>query len=322
MLHALRVGRRAQGNTAENPPVGCVIVDRAGQLAGVGWTAPGGRPHAEVAALLMAGKAAREATVYVTLEPCSHHGKTPPCAQSLIESGIKRVVMAVGDPDPRVNGKGGEMLRRAGIEVVSGVCADEARYDLRGFLSRINRNRPHVLLKLAVSSDGMIAERPGARTAITGPEFKRHVHMMRARADAILVGAGTVEVDRPKLDCRLPGLEDRSPLRVVLGDVELAGARQFPGDDVDLVGMLEQLANDGINSLMVEGGAKVARRFVEAGLVDEAVIATAPKIIGPQGVEALAGLPLAQITDNDAFVMIDEQQIAADMVRRYLKRRD
>lgn len=216
MNHAFRLGHRALGTTAENPAVGCVIV-KDDRILGVGCTQPGGRPHAEVMALAMAGADAAVATAYVTLEPCSHHGKTGPCADALIKAGIAKVVIAIEDPNPRVAGQGITMLRAAGIEVAVGAGEAQARAAHAGFFSRIIRKRPYVTLKLAVSADHKIASVPGQRTAITGEQVKARVHLMRAQSDAILVGMGTVLADNPELTCRLPGMEQRSPKAFVLG---------------------------------------------------------------------------------------------------------
>ncbi len=359
MDHAIRLSRRALGTTAENPPVGCVIV-RNGMPVGLGWTAPGGRPHAETQALAMAGDAAKGATAYVTLEPCAHHGRTPPCADALVAAGLSRVVVAVHDPDPRVSGKGLERLRASGIDVRTGLMEAAARRVLAGFLSRIERGRPHVLLKLAVSADGKIAAEPGRPTAITGPAALARAHLMRARSDAILVGAGTVKVDDPSLTCRLPGLENRSPIRVVLDDDLsipedcrlIATAEQVPAwifttlaarekalefqkahphvriipvvhDDkghVSPEAVLERLAGEGINRLMVEGGAQVARAFTEHGLVDEAAIFTAPeRVLGEGAVGALAGLPLETLTDGE-MELVEETPLGPDVLRVYERR--
>src|SRR5438477_5480522 len=195
MEMAARLAHRALGTSAENPPVGCVIV-KENRVLGVGWTQKGGRPHAETEALAMAGDA-RGATAYVTLEPCSHHGRTPPCAEALVKAGISRVVSAVEDPNPKVGGRGHAILREAGIEVKIGVNRGESPRELAGFFMRIGNNRPYVTLKLAVSADGKIAARTGERTPITGRDSRPRVHLMRAQADAILVGLGTVLVDLP-----------------------------------------------------------------------------------------------------------------------------
>ncbi len=215
MAVALRLARWSVGDTAENPPVGCVLV-RDGRIVGRGRTARGGRPHAEAIAILQAGSAARGSTAYVTLEPCAHHGKTPPCADALAAAGVLRVVAALRDPDPRVDGGGFESLARAGVTVDTGLGSDEAKAVAEGFLSRTVTGRPHVTLKLATSLDGRIATASGASRWITGPEARAHAHAMRARYDAILVGIGTAIADDPDLTCRAPGLAERSPLRVVL----------------------------------------------------------------------------------------------------------
>ena len=215
MRIALRLARRGLGRVWPNPAVGCVIVS-GGRIAGRGWTQPGGRPHAETEALRRAGERARGATAYVTLEPCAHQGVTPPCAKALIDSGIARAVVAAGDPDPRVDGGGIRMLRGAGIEVTADVCRAEAEEINAGFFNRIRGNRPYVTLKTATTLDGRIATRTGASRWITGEEARRAGHMLRATHDAILVGAGTAVHDNPTLSCRIPGLEDRSPVRVVM----------------------------------------------------------------------------------------------------------
>ncbi|MBF0128875.1 MAG: bifunctional diaminohydroxyphosphoribosylaminopyrimidine deaminase/5-amino-6-(5-phosphoribosylamino)uracil reductase RibD [Alphaproteobacteria bacterium] len=215
MRAALGLARRGLGRVWPNPAVGCVIV-REGRVVGRGWTQPGGRPHAETEALARAGGQACGATAYVTLEPCSHHGKTPPCADALVEAGLARVVMAHEDPDPRVAGRGAARLRAAGIEVVSGVLEAEARSLNAGFLSRVARGRPIVTLKLATSLDGRIATATGESQWITGAEARAQGHRLRAEHDAILIGIGTALADDPSLTCRLPGMEPRSPVRVVL----------------------------------------------------------------------------------------------------------
>ena len=211
---AIRLGRRHEGLTADNPSVGCLLV-RDGRIVGAGVTAPGGRPHAEVVALERAGADARGATAYVSLEPCAHHGRSPPCADALIAAGVARVVAAMRDPFGTVDGRGVARLREAGITVSVGTLEAEARDGMRGFLSVVERDRPYVLLKLAVSQEGWLGRR-GERVAITGPVAARHTHLLRAGADAILVGLGTVLADDPSLTCRLPGMFERSPHRYVL----------------------------------------------------------------------------------------------------------
>ncbi|HJZ20267.1 MAG TPA: bifunctional diaminohydroxyphosphoribosylaminopyrimidine deaminase/5-amino-6-(5-phosphoribosylamino)uracil reductase RibD, partial [Bradyrhizobium sp.] len=215
MQLALTLGRRGQGRTWPNPAVGVVVV-RDGVIIGRGWTQPGGRPHAEPVALAQAGEAARGATLYVTLEPCSHVGKSPPCADAVIAAGIARVVSAVEDPNPEVAGQGHARLRAAGIAVDVGLCAREAAHDHAGHFRRIRDKRPHVILKLAVSTDDKIAAAGRKPIAITGELTKARVHLLRAQSDAILVGIGTVLADDPLLTCRLPGMAARSPVRVVL----------------------------------------------------------------------------------------------------------
>ena len=235
MALALSLGRRGQGLTWPNPAVGAVVV-RDGVIVGRGWTQPGGRPHAEPEALARAGEAARGATLYVTLEPCSHFGKSPPCADAIIASGIARVVSAIEDPNPEVAGQGHARLRAAGITVDIGLGAAEAARDHAGHFRRVRGKRPHVILKLAVSSDDKIAAAGHRPVAITGEAAKARVHLLRAQCDAVLVGIGTVLADDPLLTCRLPGMEARSPVRVVLdrslrisGDSRLVhSARQTP----------------------------------------------------------------------------------------------
>src|SRR5665213_314301 len=215
MQLAISLGRRGQGRTWPNPAVGAVVV-KDDVIVGRGWTQPGGRPHAEPEALRRAGEAARGATLYVTLEPCSHTGKSPPCADAIIAAGIARVVSAIEDPNPEVAGQGHARLRAAGITVDIGLCADEAAHDHAGHFRRIRDKRPHVILKLAVSADDKIGAAGRKSVAITGEAARARVHLLRAQCDAILVGIGTVRADDPILTCRLPGMEARSPVRVVL----------------------------------------------------------------------------------------------------------
>ena len=316
MDYALRLGHRALGTTAENPNAGCVII-REGRVLGVGWTQPGGRPHAETQALAMAGEAARGTTAYVTLEPCAHHGRTGPCAKALVRAGVARVVTALEDPDPRVSGGGHAILKAAGIAVETGLGAETARRDLAGFLTRITKKRPYVILKLAVSADGKIAAGPRQRTAISGPEAKARVHLLRAQCDAILVGMGTVLADDPELTCRLPGLENRSPVPFVISrdrelppDSRLArvGAEVLRGSPAEVAA---DLALRGINRLMVEGGAITAKSFLDAGMVNELQLFQSPLIIGPQG---LKGLPEAAL---QPFVIREQEILGNDTLTVY-----
>jgi diaminohydroxyphosphoribosylaminopyrimidine deaminase / 5-amino-6-(5-phosphoribosylamino)uracil reductase len=335
MQLALALGRRGLGRTWPNPAVGAVVV-KDGVILGRGWTQPGGRPHAETEALKRAGKAARGATLYVTLEPCSHQGKTPPCTDAIIRAGIARAVSALEDPNPDVAGQGYARLRERGIAVETGLFADDARRAHAGHIRRMKEGRPQVLLKLAVSADGKAGLAGRRPVPITGEEARVRVHAMRAASDAILVGIGTVLSDDPHLTCRLPGMMDVSPVRVVL-DARLrvplatslvATAREVPtwvfaaadasamAEDIlrakgvevlraeckdgrlDVAQVLKALAERGITRLMVEGGPTVAASFVRAGLVDEAALFRSPKPVGADGINALEGLPLNALTDG------------------------
>jgi diaminohydroxyphosphoribosylaminopyrimidine deaminase/5-amino-6-(5-phosphoribosylamino)uracil reductase len=336
MATALALGRRGLGRTWPNPAVGALVVrdDGAGPvIVGRGWTQPGGRPHAEPQALARAGAAARGATLYVTLEPCAHHGKTPPCADAIVAAGVARVVSALEDPNPEVAGAGHARLRAAGIAVDIGVGAKQARRDNAGHIRRMRDSRPHVTLKLAVSADGKAGAAGRRPIAITGEAVRERVHLMRAEHDAILIGIGTALADDPLLTCRLPGMADRSPVRVVLDgtlrlplDGRLVGtARQVPvwdftstlataergqalrdrGIDVtvmpdptghlDLARVLKLLAARGITRLLVEGGPTVAAALVTADLVDRAMLFRSDKMVGLDGIDALEGLPLAAL---------------------------
>jgi diaminohydroxyphosphoribosylaminopyrimidine deaminase / 5-amino-6-(5-phosphoribosylamino)uracil reductase len=353
---ALTLGRRGQGRTWPNPAVGAVVV-KDGVIVGRGWTQPGGRPHAEPEALARAGEAARGATLYVTLEPCSHVGKSPPCADAVIAAGIARVVSAIEDPNPEVAGQGHARLRAAGIVVDIGLGAADAARDHAGHFRRIRDKRPHVILKLAVSSDDKIGAAGGRPVAISGEAARARVHLLRAQCDAILVGIGTVRADDPLLTCRLPGMETRSPVRVVLDrSLRLAGtsrlvhsARETPlwvmtsslseapaamklgaaGAQVirvattatppglDLLAVLHALADKGITRLMVEGGARVAASFVAAGLVDEVWLVRGPNPIGAEGIAALDALPLTAITQSPAFRVRASESLQQDTLTIY-----
>lgn len=357
MQLALTLGRRGLGNAWPNPAVGAVVA-KDGIVLGRGWTQPGGRPHAETEALQRAGDAARGATLYVTLEPCSHHGRTPPCADAIIAAGIARVVSALGDPNPKVAGDGYARLRAAGIAVTDGLCADEARRDHAGHIRRILDGRPHVMLKLAVSADGKAAL-PGRKPVqITGEEARARVHLMRAMNDAILVGIGTVLADDPALTCRLPGMLKASPVRVVLDPalrlpptsqlvasaierpVWVIAAADAPSEreellsergvgvirtargdgGLDLPEVLHALSERGITRLIVEGGPSVAASFLRADLVDEAVLLHGPATIGPDGVDALDGLPLDTLTASSGLRLAGTEMIGDDRLERYERR--
>src|SRR4051795_3935953 len=339
MQLALTLGRRGQGRTWPNPAVGAVVV-KDGVIVGRGWTQPGGRPHAESEALTRAGEATVGATLYVTLEPCSHVGKTPACADTAIACGITRVVSAIEDPNPEVAGQGHARLRSAGITVDVGLGAGEAARDHAGHFRRVRDKRPHVILKLAVSQDDKIARAGHKPVAISGEAAKARVHLLRAQCDAVLVGIGTVRADDPLLNCRLPGMEGRSPVRVVLDrSLRISGtsrlvhsARDTPlwlltstvaeapaamklgaagaqviriattsAPGLDLLAVLHALAEKGITRLLVEGGARVASSFVAAGLVDEFWMLRGPDAIGADGVAALDGLPVSVLTGSAAF---------------------
>ncbi|MEN0087734.1 MAG: bifunctional diaminohydroxyphosphoribosylaminopyrimidine deaminase/5-amino-6-(5-phosphoribosylamino)uracil reductase RibD [Pseudomonadota bacterium] len=350
---AIRYARRHLGLTGTNPSVATLLVNGT-QIVGRGVTALGGRPHAERIAIDEAGSATRGATAYVTLEPCAHHGVTPPCATALINAGVVRVVTAYVDPDARVDGEGHAMLRRAGVEVVEGVCSEAASRDLAGYLTRKRLNRPHVHLKLALSANGKLG-RPGEEVYITGEESRAQVHLMRAQTDAILVGAGTLRTDDPSLTCRLPGLEQRSPLRVILGGANnlplgskvFASAREVstllvPGKPlaaetrsqltamgVEILGaepvdgrapwpeLLDDLGARGLSSLFVEGGAAIANSLLSSGCADRITLLEGPDRLG-QG--ALAS-PIAptDLEADSAWRLERTNRFGADICRTYLR---
>jgi diaminohydroxyphosphoribosylaminopyrimidine deaminase/5-amino-6-(5-phosphoribosylamino)uracil reductase len=355
MALALALGRRGLGRTWPNPAVGAVVVrdDGAGPLiVGRGWTQPGGRPHAETEALRRAGDAARGATRYVTLEPCSHHGKTPPCADAIIAAGIVRVVSALADPNPQVAGAGHWRLADAGVTVEVGVGADEARLAHAGHIRRVRDGRPHVTLKLAVSADGKAGLAGRRPAAITGEAAHARVHLMRAMNDAVLTGIGTVLSDDPLLTCRLPGMAERSPVRVVLDSglripldsrlvasvrdapllvlageaapasreqalashgVEVLRVRARDGR-IDLTEALKRLAERGITRLMVEAGPILAAAFVQADLIDEAALFRSGKTIGAAGIDALEGLPLEALTRSDRLPPVGMENVSEDSI--------
>ena len=354
MQLALTLGRRGLGRTWPNPAVGAVVV-KDGIIVGRGWTQPGGRPHAEPVALAQAGEAARGATLYVTLEPCSHVGKSPPCADAVIAAGIRRVVSAIEDPNPEVAGQGHAKLRNAGIVVDVGLKAEEAARAHAGHFRRVRDHRPHVILKLAVSTDDKIASAGHQPVAISGEAAKVRMHLLRAQCDAILVGIGTVLSDDPLLTCRLPGMEPRSPVRVVLDRaLRLPGtsrlvhsARNTPlwvitsnlaeapaaamlgangaqiirvastPTGLDLPAVLYALSERGITRLLVEGGARVASSFVAAGVVDEFWLLRGREAIGADGVAALDAMPLSAITQSPAFRVHASESLDKDTLTVY-----
>jgi diaminohydroxyphosphoribosylaminopyrimidine deaminase/5-amino-6-(5-phosphoribosylamino)uracil reductase len=354
MRLALRLGRRGLGNAWPNPAVGALVVNE-GAIAGRGWTQPGGRPHAETEALRRAGEAAKGATLYVTLEPCSHHGKTPPCAEAIVAAGIARVVCATGDPNPKVAGEGYARLRAAGIAVETGICEEEALRAHAGHIRRIRDGRPHVTFKLAVSADGKSGLKGRRPVQISGEAARARVHMMRAMNDAVLIGVGTAIADNPMLTCRLPGMRPQSPVRVVLDSglrlplehCLVASARETPlwvlaalgapkdkeqdlraagvevlrcargADGVDLKKALETLAEKGITRLLVEPGPIIAASFLKAGLIDEAVILRSPVNLGADAVDAIEGGSLNGITSSMRYRMLAQDELGADQVTTY-----
>ena len=302
---ALALSGRSRGRTAPNPNVGCVLV-KHGRVVGRGWTQPGGRPHAEAMALTEAGEKSRGATCYVTLEPCAHVSpRGPACADLLVEAGIGRVVIALGDPDPRTNGQGVARLRAARIEVVEGLAEDSARAAMAGFLTRQAKGRPFVTLKLATSLDGRIALPSGESRWITGPEARAHAHLERARHEAILVGRRTWEIDHPKLDVRLAGLESRSPRRLVLS---ASGDLARPSDIAHL---------EGVDHLLVEGGAETAAAFLREGLVDRLLLYRAPILIG-SGKPALGDIGLTDLAAaHGRWRLADTRMLGSDRLEVY-----
>ncbi|GAA0617795.1 bifunctional diaminohydroxyphosphoribosylaminopyrimidine deaminase/5-amino-6-(5-phosphoribosylamino)uracil reductase RibD [Thalassospira tepidiphila] len=357
MRVALSLSKRGLGNVWPNPSVGCVLVSSDGAIVGRGHTQPGGRPHAERVALDLAGPLARGATAYVTLEPCSHVGKAPPCATGLIEAGVSRVVSALTDPDPRVSGRGHKMLRDAGIQVDVGLYADEARRVNAGFLSKAERSRPFITLKLASTLDARSATASGESQWITGAGAREAGHMLRANHDAILVGAKTVIADDPSLTCRLAGRGHQSPLRVILdraGDVPVTARLVQTADDVptwlvtanknfaelsekfqktavkvisagcaddhlDLHDVLRKLADEGLTRVLVESGGNLAAGLIRAGVVDRIIHFVAPSLIGGDGKAMIADLGLKQLADAPHFKRTSVREVGADIAVTYDK---
>jgi diaminohydroxyphosphoribosylaminopyrimidine deaminase/5-amino-6-(5-phosphoribosylamino)uracil reductase len=356
MRAALALARRGLGRCWPNPSVGCVIV-QGGRVVGRGATAPGGRPHAETQALAMAGEAARGATVYVTLEPCNHTGRTPPCTEALIAAGVACVVVAGTDPDPRVDGAGLQRLRDAGIEVITGVLTAEADEMQAGFLTRIHLGRPLVTLKLATTLDGRIATRDGQSQWITGPAARAAGHALRGQNDAVLVGVGTVMTDDPALTCRIPGFR-RTPIVRVVVDSHLrthlianliATARtdptwiihregvpadrrqafsdlgvhliEVPGSEtgVNLAAGLAALGAAGLTRVLVEGGAQIAAALLRAGLADRIAWFHAPGVMGGDGWPAAQAFGVADLAAMPRFVRTGLRAIGEDVFTEYRK---
>lgn len=349
MQLALNLGRRGLGNTAPNPAVGCVIV-KNGRIAGRGWTQQGGRPHAEIVALNQAGSAAKGADVYVTLEPCAHHGQTPPCADALITAGVARVVVAVQDSDPRVDGLGLGMLRKAGIAVQTGVCAGAAQADNAGFFLRTQHGRPFVTLKLAGSFDGRIATGTGESKWITGAAARRLVHALRARHDAVLVGGGTARQDDPALTVRNLG-DVPQPARIVMtrrldlplsgnlartahdvpvilchgpeADSELQeawralGAHLLPcavnGSELDVRDVLQKLGAHGLTRVFCEGGGSLAASLIDANLVDQLIGFTAGLTIGAEGLPEIGAQKIVKLADAPRFELVSVRSVGPDI---------
>ena len=358
MRAALGLARRGLGRVWPNPAVGCVLV-AGNTVVGRGRTSDGGRPHAEVVALAQAGARARGATAYVTLEPCAHTGRTPPCTEALIAAGVARVVVATEDPDPRVNGAGVAALKAAGVAVEVGCLAAEAVALNRGFMIRMTAGRPMVTLKMATSLDGRIATGTGESRWITGPRARSEVHLMRAQSDAILVGAGTVRSDDPRLDVRGLGIADANPVRVVVSgalslprdghlaqtaakvplwlchDVEAEEARRkawaeigaelieipFQADgQMDLSALLQRLGERGLTRVLCEGGGRLAAALIEADLVDEIVCYTAGVVLGAEAFPVVGGLEVAALQLAPRFRLLDVAPIGPDMRSRWRRR--
>lgn len=358
MTMALTLAERGLGRVAPNPAVGCVIV-RDGLVVGRGFTQPGGRPHAETEALAHAGDKARGATAYVTLEPCSHTGRTGPCAEALIAAGITRVVAAVSDPDPRVAGRGFAMLEKAGIEVVEGVGMARALYLNQGFLLKVTEERPLVTLKIASSVDGRTASKTGHSQWITGSAARERGHLLRATHDAIMIGSATAIVDDPTLTCRLPGLEDRSPVRIIAdGRLRLPLTSKlvrsaakvpvliltFAGGDLgrrkaftdcgvevidivasdnglmDMKAAMHALAARGLTRVLVEGGARLASSLVRANLVDRVEWFRSSSIIGGDGYPAIASLGIENVDDAPGMSLTRRLDLGGDTLSSYVMR--
>jgi len=360
MRVALGLAARGLGLVAPNPSVAALILGESGVL-GRGVTGPGGRPHAETLALAQArarfgAGAIRGATAYVTLEPCAHHGLTPPCADALIGAGIARVVCPIEDPDPRVSGRGFARLRAAGIAVETGVLAAEARAVNAGFLSRLERGRPHLTLKLATTLDGRIATQTGESRWITGPEARRRAHLMRAEADAVLIGAGTARADDPVLDVRGFGADPPRPVRIVADGalslpltgrlvasartapvwvlhrhgadadrraaLESAGVRLLPvavtaDGRLDMAAALDLMAAEGLTRVLCEGGGRLAAALIAADRVDEIALFTAGRAIGGDGLDSVAGFGLDRLDRAPRFERIGVETPGADVLTRW-----
>jgi diaminohydroxyphosphoribosylaminopyrimidine deaminase/5-amino-6-(5-phosphoribosylamino)uracil reductase len=358
MRAALGLAQRGLGRVWPNPAVGCIVT--SGDLViGRGWTGPGGRPHAETIALAQAGPAARGATAYVTLEPCAHTGRTPPCTDALIAAGIARVVIPMIDPDPRVSGRGIAALQAAGISVEIGCLADEATALNRGFLTRVAAGRPMLTLKLATSLDGRIATRTGESRWITGPAARAEVHLLRARSDAVMIGAGTARSDDPRLDVRYIGLAGSTPVRIVVaGTLDLpvtgnlgrtAGSAplwlchhadappecraawmaigaeliEIPSDSekrLDLRALMQRLGERGLTRILCEGGGQLAAALLAADLVDTIITYTAGIALGQDGVPVVGPLALDALVDAPGFRLAGAERVGTDLRATWSRR--
>lgn len=355
MRAALALARRNLGVTWPNPSVGCVLV-KDGMVIGRGWTQASGRPHAETEALARAGAAAAGATAYVTLEPCSHHGKTPPCAEALIAAKVARVVVAVEDPDSRVAGKGFAALKRAGIALDIGLLADEAAEINAGFFQRVRHGRPLVTLKAATTLDGRIATHRGESRWITGEAARHRAHVLRAEHDAILVGVGTALTDDPELTCRLPGLVERSPVRIVIDPrlrlqltarvvrtarevptwivaypdadeerrhafldcgVELIEAVPVSGDRPDMHEMMRALGERGLTRVLVEGGGRITGALAAEGLIDRLVWFRAAQLMGGDGIPVAAAFGVDRLEQAPRYVRGSVEPCGSDVMETY-----
>lgn len=357
MERALVLAYRGLGQVWPNPAVGAVLV-KDGRVVGEGWTQKGGRPHAETVALAAAGDAARGATLYVTLEPCAHHGKTPPCADAVIAAGVARVVAAIEDPDPRVSGRGFARLREAGIVVEVGEGAVAAREINLGFFTRTTEGRPMVTAKLATSLDGRIATHTGESQWITGEAARQEGHRLRADHDAIMIGAGTALADDPRLSCRFPGFEDRTPVRIVMDSrlrlpltsklvmtaretptwvMALPGTDPLrrealtdlgvdvidvPPEDVgrpDIGAALRLLGERGLTRLLVEGGGRLIASLLAQGSIDRLVWFRAPVLIGGDGIPAAAAIGVDRLAQAPRWRRLGQVDLGDDVMETYAR---
>ena len=359
MAAARALARRGLGWVWPNPAVGCVILDAEGRVAGRGWTRPGGRPHAETEALRAAGPKARGGTAYVTLEPCSHHGETPPCADALIKAGVKRVVASMMDPDPRVQGTGFRRLREAGIEVIEDFGRKEAEVINEGFFLRVREKRPLIVLKTATTLDGRIATGTGESQWITGEAARKRGHLLRAQFDAIMIGIGTAAADNPMLTCRLPGLENRSPVRIVVdgrrrlpltaklvttanrhptwmvtlpgnhdarfetfrsAGVEMVEAPPDKNGQPDLKVVMTRLAERGLTRVLVEGGSHLSAALLRDDLVDGIYWFRAAGIMGGDGLPVAAPFGVGHLDEMVRFTSVEVMALGADQLEIYSRR--